>query len=104
MSVKFKENDPYFDSELAVFDDGTVELDQKDIVLPTNLRYNLHEVIEGERLDTIAYKYYKSIDSDGSKWWWLIAFANDIDKGWDLSELVGTQIRVPDLNQYLLTR
>ena len=102
--IRFKENDRFFESEEITFENGDVELDAKDIVLPTNYRYQLHEVIERERLDTIAYKYYKEKNSDSSKYSWLIAYANDIDKQWDLSDLVGTQIKIPDLEQYLLSK
>ena len=102
--IQFKENDRFFDSEEAAFENGDIELDAKDIELLANYRYQLHEVVENERLDTIAYKYYKESDSDASKLWWLIAFANDIDTGWDLTDLVGTQIKIPNLAQYLLSR
>ena len=43
----------------------------------------------GDRLDTLAHKYYKR-----SSYWWIIATANQIGKG-DLVVPVGKQIRIP---------
>ena len=46
----------------------------------------------GDRLDTLAFKYYKD-----STYWWVIARANNIGKG-DLVVPIGMQIRIPDPN------
>jgi len=43
----------------------------------------------GDRLDTIAHKYYKN-----SRLWWIIARANNIGNG-DLVVPIGKQIRIP---------
>ena len=43
----------------------------------------------GDRLDTLAFKYYKD-----SSLWWVIAEANNIGKG-DLVVPSGVQIRIP---------
>ena len=43
----------------------------------------------GDRLDTLAFKYYQD-----SSLWWIIARANNIGKG-DLVVPVGKQIRIP---------
>ena len=47
----------------------------------------------GDRLDTLAFKYYQD-----SSLWWIIARANNIGKG-DLTVPIGKQIRIPQ-NQY----
>ena len=44
---------------------------------------------EGDRLDTLAYKYYKN-----SSFWWIIAQANQIGKGTLVIEN-GIQLRIP---------
>lgn len=51
----------------------------------------------GDRLDTLAYKYYQD-----SSLWWIIARANNIGKG-DLTVPVGIQLRIPQ-NQYDIIR
>jgi hypothetical protein len=45
--------------------------------------------MESDRLDNLAWKYYKD-----PSLWWIIARANGIGKG-DLSVPVGSQIRIP---------
>ena len=43
----------------------------------------------GDRLDLLAYKYYED-----SRYWWIIARANNIGKG-DLNVPLGIQLRIP---------
>lgn len=45
--------------------------------------------VVGDRLDTLAYKYYGR-----SSYWWIIARANNIGNG-DLVVPVGKQLRIP---------
>jgi phage tail protein X len=45
--------------------------------------------IQGDRLDNLAYKYYKD-----SRYWWIIARANNLGMG-DLTVPIGKQIRIP---------
>tara|TARA_R110002012_G_scaffold176458_1_gene341350 strand:+ start:1908 stop:2204 length:297 start_codon:yes stop_codon:yes gene_type:complete len=58
----------------------------------------VHTVIEGERLDTISYKYYGD-----SKFWWAIADTNDIkDTLINPFQLTsGTKLLIPDLQNFL---
>lgn len=49
-----------------------------------------HEVIAGERLDQLAYRYLGD-----AKLWWVLAEANDIAWGLDLAP--GTVLRIPSL-------
>jgi hypothetical protein len=43
----------------------------------------------GDRLDTLAYKYYNK-----SSYWWIIARANNIGNG-DFVVPIGKQLRIP---------
>jgi nucleoid-associated protein YgaU len=49
-----------------------------------------HEVIAGERLDQLAYKYLGD-----PRLWWVIVEANDI--AWPLDLEPGTVLRIPSL-------
>lgn len=44
---------------------------------------------QGDRLDTLAYKYYKDQTA-----WWIIAVANQLGRG-SLFVPPGTQLRIP---------
>ena len=64
----------------------------KTTVYPTINRTNEDIYIrskEGDRLDTLAYKYYKN-----TSYWWIIAQANHIGKGTLVIE-PGIQLRIP---------
>ena len=49
-----------------------------------------HEVVVGERLDQLAYRYLGD-----AKLWWVIAEANDI--AWALEIEPGTVLRIPSV-------
>lgn len=58
----------------------------------------LHLVIEGERLDTISYKYYGN-----SKYWWVLADSNDISDNM-INPFVltsGSTLIIPSLDNFL---
>jgi hypothetical protein len=61
-----------------------------------------HLVKTTDRLDVLAWKYYGSRYDDASKFWWVIADANNIMNPLDLSELVGKEILVPEITRVLL--
>lgn len=58
-----------------------------------------HTVVQGDRLDLIAWKYYRDLVEDASKYWWLIADANNIIHPLDLSDYVGKELLIPNLTK-----
>ena len=105
MSLEVNDNNLYGNGRLIVMDDGSNEelLRREKLSIIGDERDRYHTVKEYDRLDTIAYKYYKNIAEDSSKYWWLIADANNIMNPFDLSEYVGTEILVPDLARIRLS-
>jgi hypothetical protein len=74
----------------------TAELVEEPIVLYTAsdlglTRYWEHTYVEGERLDSIAYKYYKN-----SEYWWLIVEYNPQINDF-INLTAGTVLRVPNV-------
>jgi hypothetical protein len=57
---------------------------------------------ENERLDLLAYRFYKDEVPDPSKYWWAIADANRIYNPFDLADFVGKDILIPDIQQVKL--
>lgn len=45
----------------------------------TKTPFTIHEVVNGQLIDMIAYAYYGD-----ERLWWLIADYNDLDYAWDL--------------------
>jgi hypothetical protein len=55
------------------------------------VRYWVHEYVEGERLDQIAYKYYKK-----PEYWWIIPEYNPQLE--DVTDIpAGTLLRIPNV-------
>jgi len=50
----------------------------------------------GDRLDLLAYKYYKDV-----RLWWIIARANNLGKG-DLTVPLGKQLRIPTITTNII--
>ena len=67
-------------------------------VVDSEIRVSVHTLQEGERLDTLAFRYFNS-----SEYWWVIAAASGI--GWNLQLPPGTLLQVPnslsDVMRYL---
>ena len=98
-SVKLRNNNLYRNGSVIRFSDGEEILVREKVILEGTLTDNYHILKRGERLDQIAYRYYKDIAKDASKYWWLIADANDIHNPLDLSSYVGTELLVPNLTK-----
>ena len=105
MEVLLKKNNLYAN---AIVIEDLVEQNSVMIREPLELRKDskieYHTVTEFDRIDLIAYKYYKDIVTDASKYWWLIADINSIDNPLDLTSLVGVKIIIPNLTDNLLNR
>lgn len=97
------ENDLYAEGQLIVDDKGKpVFLEAKPYRTPANPSFVLHTVVEGDELTGLAFRYYSGLVIDASKYWHLIANENNIETPYDLSNLIGEDIRIPDVIQYRL--
>ena len=75
--------------EVFVSDQGEEQKYKRTRFIPENDASREHEVIQGERLDLIAYRYYK----DPTKFW-LICDANGASHPAEL-EIPGKRILIP---------
>lgn len=100
--IKLKDNNLYSNGKIIEFKSGD------KLLLRNKLKYELgtddiyHLVKDGDRLDLLAYRYYDSNVEDASKYWWILADVNEIMNPLDLSELVGTEILIPNISRVLL--
>lgn len=51
----------------------------------------------------IAYYHYRDKVQYPSRYWWVIADANDIYNPYNISDLIGSKIIIPDIASILLT-
>lgn len=102
-SIDLRANNLYINGLLLIFEqDGEQSLIRTPLEIigqPDDLYYR---VIDSDRLDLLAYKFYGKIVEDASKYWWVIADANKIFNPLDISEFVGKEILIPNINRILL--
>lgn len=63
-----------------------------------------HTVSSEDELDQLAHIHYSKYVADASKYWWLIADANNIFNPWNISNLVGTQLLIPNIQRFKLSQ
>ena len=99
--IELRESNPYAYGQILTDTDpsGNVEerLEREPLVYQGSNNDQYYTVRLGDMLDAIAYRFYKEIEPDADKWYWVIADANEIDNPLDLSAYVGTDILIPDL-------
>lgn len=83
--------------------DSNESLLQRDIIpFEPTLQDQYHTVTAYDRIETIAWKYYKNDIENAAKYWKVIADANHLFNPLDLSPLVGKQILIPNILNALL--
>ena len=102
MTEELKLNNLYQNGIIYQFEDGKNLLDREPVNIEPTLSDDYHTYIKGQELDQLAYLYYKDIVPDPSKFWWLIADANNIVNPLDLDYLEGTEIIIPNITKALL--
>lgn len=80
MTLKLRRDNPYSKGVVFRLEDNTFILQRGELAYKESPNDIIHVIIQNERLDTIAYKYYKN-----SKLWWVIADVNNVFDPFDLS-------------------
>lgn len=100
--ILLRENNLYQNGEVIQFDNGEQLLLRPLVVIEGTLTDEYHIVKNNDRLDLLAYRYYKDEVADASKYWWVIADANIIENPLDLTGWVGKEILIPNITKALL--
>lgn len=96
LDLEIPENNLYVNGSIVDFGDEQILQREKLVIIGTELD-TYHTVKDEDRLDLIANKRYSGKVPDASKYWWVIADANNIQNPLDLSDLVGSEILIPDI-------
>lgn len=94
--------DMYAGGSQIVFTSGEGKLQRTKTIYEGREGDNYHTVKYGEVITGIAYKFYKNKVERPSRYWYIIADANNIQNPLDLSSLVSVEIVVPDIIAFLL--
>lgn len=102
---KVSESNPYYYGQILGFPDGTSQLvgPNRPPYVP-GLADTYYTVKYGDTTDSIAHTLYARLVETPGRWWWLIAYANNIYEPLNLDELVGVEILIPDVLQYIINR
>ncbi len=101
--MELKSNNLYRTGFVLLDEEGERTLQRTQITVETSADNKYHIVTNYDRLDVIAFNYYKNYVDDASKYWWVIADANNIENPLDLESIVGKRIIVPDILKVLLS-
>lgn len=81
----------------------TEQLLQRDLLVWNGAQTDKYHILkEGDRLDLLAYQYWNKVVENSSKYWWVIADVNGIQNPLELSEYVGMQLVIPDIEKVIL--
>jgi hypothetical protein len=89
-------NTLYSDGILNKFTDGSSQLTRARVRILPKLNDAWHRLNEGESIFELANRYYGN-----QAIWWLIADANLIVKPFDILELVGRYLLIPNFDTFL---
>lgn len=104
MIIKVRDSALYSNGVINTYADGTTELLRENVVSQGSTEDKYHTVVNADRIDLIAYQYYKDIVFRAAEYWWLIADVNNIENPLDLSNYIGQQILIPDLLTFKLSQ
>jgi hypothetical protein len=99
MAIELRQNNLYSNAKIYSLTDNEELLLREIIPFKGTVTDTYHTVMQGDRLDLIAWKYYRNQVEDASKYWWLIADANNIIHPLDLSDYVGKELLIPNISK-----
>ncbi len=87
---------------VIIFNDGTQKLVRDKLKIQSAITDEFYTVLAGDMLDEIAYRKWKDKVDKAWLYWWIIADINKILNPLDISDFVGREIIVPDIQRVLL--
>lgn len=103
MEIELKGNSLYRNGYLVAFEDSDDIMLLRDVIpFEGTVKDTYYVVRREDRIDLIAYKHYKDLVEDPSKYWWVLADANGIVNPLDLSSYVGKEILIPNILNVLM--
>lgn len=95
--VKIREDNLYSNGRVIIFDNGEKILIRDIIDYTPKETDRFHLLKASDELTKLAGKFYGGTIENPGKYWWVIADANNVNNPLDLTDLVGTELVIPDL-------
>lgn len=102
MAVTLDKSNPYTTGYVLNLNDGRRQLERERLAWKGGREDQYHTVVDGDRLDLIAWTYWRAHVPNAHRYWWVLADANDVENPLDISGLVGLEIVVPNIYKVLL--
>lgn len=101
MEIKLTSNNIYRNGRIVDLGENKLLLREK-MRLEGETKDKYHTVTNSDSLLLIAHNSYKNTMEDASKLWWIIADANQIHNPMDLTDLLGKEVIIPNINNVLI--
>lgn len=95
-TLELRVNNPYSNGEIFVFNEGDSVMDGNTIDYIKSIKDRYFTVEQGDSLWSISFEAYGD-----SKYYWVIAQANNIDESYRLD--IGQSLLIPDLEKIKTT-
>lgn len=104
LELRIRRHNMFITGKIFDFPEDGEQLLLRDKIVYRSSVFDLsHSVKSNDTIWGIAYQHYRDKVQNPSRYWWVIADANDIFNPLDISELVGTEIIVPDISSVQLS-
>lgn len=103
-TLELKKYDLYGNGNVEIYPNGEQYLVRDSIEYTGSEEDYFHKVNETDTLTYIAWLYYKNIIENPSKYWWVIADANEIEHPMDLTDFIGDELLIPSITKFLLNQ
>lgn len=100
--LELKGNNLFRNGYIVEFANGEQLFLRDKIVWKGNTEDEYYTLKQWDRLDLLAYKKYSNVVEDASKYWWVIADANNIHNPLNLTAYVGKEIIIPNILNVLM--
>ena len=102
--ISLDEDNPYSNGTQIVFTSGEGKLLRNKIDYAPKEGDDYYTVKIGDDMTGIAYQHYRDKVDRPSRYWYVIADANNIQNPLDLTSFVGLEIVIPDIIPFILTQ
>lgn len=102
--ISLDPSDLYSNGSQIVFTSGEGKLLRNKVDYIGKEGDSYYTVKYEDTITSIAYKHYKSKVDRPSRYWHIIADANNIQNPLDLSSLISKKILIPDVISFILTQ
>lgn len=100
--IKISESDLYANGIILTFPNGDQFLERNVQEFVPEEPVDYHTLGMDEDLDLVAWDFYNTKVQDSSKYWHVLADANQVDDPLDIADRIGSDLIVPNIINFKL--